>query len=215
MARNQQQNEQAREARKEQIRIEALRQFAAKGLAATRIQDIAENVGMAQGLLYHYYPSKEAIYIDLVRDAMDKTIEVSEELKAMDAPAREKIGIAVKELLHTIEQSERFAQTCCLIAQMADVIPPGEEKALIEEKRNAPYRIVADIMRQGQSEGSVVAGDPDALALLFWSSVNGLAIYRIAHAYTGPMPDYRLLAAMFLKPAQLKNERKEETICQR
>ncbi len=198
MARNQQQNEQAREARKEQIRIEALRQFAQKGLGATRIQDIAENVGMAQGLLYHYYPSKEAIYIDLVRDALDKTIEASLGLQAMDAPAHEKIGIAIKELLHTIEQSERFAQTCCLIAQMADIVPPKEEKALIDEKRDAPYRIVADIVRQGQQEGSVVAGDPDALSLLFWSSVNGLAIYRIAHAYAGPMPDHRLLTAMFL-----------------
>lgn len=202
MARNQQQNEQAREARKEQIRIEALRQFAAKGLAATRIQDIAESVGMAQGLLYHYYPSKEAIYIDLVKDAMDKTLEASEGLKAMDAPAREKIGIAIKELLQTIEKSERFAETCCLIAQMADIVPPGKEKTLIEEKRKAPYRVVADIMRQGQREGSVVAGDPDELALLFWSSINGLAIYRIAHNYVGPMPDYRLLTAMFLKPTE-------------
>ena len=199
MARNHQQNEQAREARKEQIRIEALRQFAQKGLAATRIQDIAENVGMAQGLLYHYYPSKEAIYIDLVRDALDKTIEASEGLHTLDAPARQKIEIALKELLHTIEISERFAQTCCLIAQMADIVQPGEEKTLIEEKRSAPYRVVADIMRQGQREGSVVAGDPDALALLFWSNINGLAIYRIAHAYAGPMPDDRLLAAMFLK----------------
>ena len=198
MPRNQQQNEQAREARKEQILIEALRQFAAKGLAATRIQDIAENVGMAQGLLYHYYPSKEAIYIDLVKDALDKTIEASKGLQAMDAPVKEKLSFALRELLHTIEQSERFAQTCCLIAQMADIVTSGEEKALIEEKRNAPYRIVADIIRQGQNEGSVVAGDPNALALLFWSSVNGLAIYRIAHAYAGPMPDYRLLAAMFL-----------------
>lgn len=202
MARNQQQNEQAREARKEQIRIEALRQFAQKGLTATRIQDIAENVGMAQGLLYHYYPSKEAIYIDLVKDAMDKTIEASLGLQAMDAPVREKIGIAIKELLHTVERSERFAQTCCLIAQMADIMPPSEEKALIDGKRDAPYRIVADIMRQGQREGGVVAGDPDALSLLFWSSINGLAIYRIAHAYAGPMPDHRLLAAMFLKPVE-------------
>jgi hypothetical protein len=44
-----------------------------------------------------------------------------------------------------------------------------------------------------------VDGDADALALLFWASINGLAIYRVSHAYDGPMPDYRLLAAMFLK----------------
>lgn len=202
MARNPQQNEQARETRMEQIRNEALRQFALKGLAATRIQDIARGVGMAQGLLYHYYPSKESIYIDLVKDALDKAIEASLALKATDTSAQKKISIALRELFHTIEMSERFAQTCCLIAQMADIVPPGEEKELIEKKRKAPYKIVADIIRQGQSEGCLVKGEPDELSLLFWSTVNGLAIFRVSHAYVGPMPDYRLLAAMFLTKSE-------------
>jgi TetR/AcrR family transcriptional regulator len=186
----------------EQIRSEALRQFALKGLAATRIQDIANGVGMAQGLLYHYYPSKESIYIDLVKDALDKTIEASLALKAMDTSAQEKINIALRELFHTIEVSERFAQTCCLIAQMADIVPQGEEKKSIEKKRKAPYQIVADIIRQGQSEGNLAEGDPDELSLLLWSTINGLAIFRVSHAYGGPMPDYRLLAAMFITKSE-------------
>ena len=199
MARNPQQNEQAREARIEQIRGEALCQFASKGLAATRIEDIAKGVGMSQGLLYHYYASKESIYVDLISDALDKTVEASIALKEANMSGQEKISVALRELLSTIESSERFNQTCCLIALMGDKVPLGKEKTLIDEKRNVPYQIVADIMRQGQNEGSVTGGDPDALALLFWSAVNGLAIYRISHAYAGPMPDYRLLEAMFLK----------------
>lgn len=209
MARNLQQNEQARETRMEQIRSEALRQFALKGLAATRIQDIAKGVGMAQGLLYHYYPSKESIYIDLVKDALDKTIEASLATRAMDVSAREKIDIALRELFHTIAVSERFAQTCCLIAQMGDIVGQGEEKECIEKKRAAPYRIVAEIIRQGQSEGSLAAGDADALSMLFWSTVNGLAIYRVSHAYKGPMPDYRLFRAMFFAESEVVKEGKE------
>lgn len=209
MARNQQQNEQARETRTEQIRSEALRQFALKGLAATRIQDIAKGVGMAQGLLYHYYPSKESIYIDLVKDALDKMIEASLALKAMDTSAQEKIDIALRELFHTIEVSDSFAQTCCLIAQIADIVPQGEDKKCIEQKKNEPYRIVAEIIRQGQTEGSLAAGDPNELSLLFWSTINGLAIYRISHAYIGPMPDYRLFRAMFLTKSEIKEEGKK------
>ena len=198
MARNFQQNEQARETRMEHIRMEALRQFALKGLAATRIQDIANGVGMSQGLLYHYYSSKEAIYIDLIKDALDKTADASLALKARDISAQEKIDIALRELFKTIETSERFAQTCCLIAQMGNSVCQGEGQEFIEQKRNEPYRIVADIIRQGQLEGSLVKGDADELALMFWSAVNGLAIYRVSHACAGPMPDYRLLLAMFV-----------------
>lgn len=206
MARNLLQNEQARETRMEQIRMEALRQFAMKGLAATRIQDIANGVGMAQGLLYHYYPSKESIYIDLVKDSLDKTAEASLALQNRNISAREKIEIALRELFHTIEKSERFAQTCCLIAQMEKTVWLGEEKEFIEQKRNEPYRIVADMIRQGQSEGSLVKGCADELSLLFWSTVNGLAIYRVSHAYTGPMPDYRLFVAMFLTKTEERRE---------
>lgn len=197
-----QQNEQAREMRREQIRIEALRQFALKGLVATRIQDIAKGVGMAQGLLYHYYPSKEAIYIDLVNDALDKTVEASLALNSMEAPARKKIDIALCELFHTVETSERFAQTCCLIAQMENILSQGEEKESIEQKRNEPYRIVADIIRQGQAEGGLTAGDPNELSLLFWSAINGLAIHRVSHAYKEPMPDYRLFRVLFITQSE-------------
>ena len=200
MPRNEQQNEKARELRREQIRAEALRQFARKGLGAARIQDIAEGAGMAQGLLYHYYPSKEAIYMDLVRDALDMTIQAAQGVRDMHVSAREKIEYALRELISVIGRSDRFTQTCSLNAQTPHVLAlTQEEVAEIREKKQAPYRIVAEIMREGQREGSVVEGDADALALLFWSSINGLAIYRVSHVYDGPMPDYRLLASMFLK----------------
>lgn len=202
MPRNEQQNEQAREARREQIRKEALRQFSLQGLGTTRIQDIARAAGMAQGLLYHYYPSKEAIYLDLVREALDMTIIAAKSVRDMQTTAREKIEFSLRELISTIASSERFTQTCSLNAQIpADLSLTEEEQAEIREKKQAPYTIVADIMRQGQREGSVVDGDANTLAILFWSCISGLAIFCITHGYNGPMPDYRVIAAMFLKDA--------------
>lgn len=200
MARTEQQNEQIRETRKEKIRVEALKQFSAKGLFATRIQDIAEGAGMAQGLLYHYYPSKDAIYIDLINDALDKTNAASVYVSKMHASAKEKILYSLNELLKTIETSERFSQTCRLISQAINSTAiPLEAQRLIEEKRNIPYQIISDVMKQGQKEGSVVDADPYELAILFWTSVNGLSIYKATRKQAGAMPDYRLLAAMFLK----------------
>lgn len=202
MPRNPQQNEQARDARKEQIRLEALRQFATRGLFATRIQDIAAGVGMAQGLMYHYYPSKDAIFVDLIEDALDKTNEAALAVRDMQTPAREKILFSLRELVNTIETSERFAQTCRLIAQATNSSAiPSQAQKLVEEKRDIPYRLMAEVMEAGQREGSVVSGDPRQLATLFWASVNGLSIYRASRSRedAGPMPDYRLIASMFLK----------------
>lgn len=200
MARTEEQNDQMREARKEKIRHEALNQFAMKGLSATRIQDIAKGAGMAQGLLYHYYPSKEAIYMDLIEDALDKLNGASMYVREMAGAAEEKIHFALRELFKTIHTSERFRQTCRLIAQATNAMEiPADAYARLQAKRDVPYQMIAEVMRQGQREGSVVDGDPQALAILFWTSVNGLAIYFATRADVEVNVDYHLLAATFLK----------------
>jgi AcrR family transcriptional regulator len=200
MARTEEQNEQIRETRKEKIRIAALQQFSLKGLCATRIQDIAEGAGMSQGLLYHYYPSKEAIYLDMINDALDKTNQAAVYVRDMEATAKEKILFSLRELFKTIEESDRFRQTCRLIAQAANTAElPGDAQDAIIKKRGIPYRIMAEVFRQGQQEGSVVDGDPDELSTLYWTSVNGLSIYFATLKEITCVPDYKLLAAMFLK----------------
>jgi len=77
MARSQQQNEKMRNERREQIMQAALQLFTTKGLFATKVKDIAEKVGMAQGLIYHYFDSKEEIYEELISNALDKMNEAA------------------------------------------------------------------------------------------------------------------------------------------
>lgn len=200
MARTEQQNQQMRDVRKDMIRIEALKQFAAKGFAGTRIKDIAQAAGMAQGLMYHYYQSKDAIFSDIIEDALDKLNEVSIHVKNMDTSAKDKILFAIRELYKEIETNERFKQTCCLVAQAENTtVIPEDAKILIGEKRDLPYKITAEVMKQGQKEGSVVEGNPHELAILFWTGIDGLSIYYATHKNPGHMPDYKLFAAMFLK----------------
>jgi len=200
MARSERQNEKMREAARELIRAQALRQFSEKGLFAARIQDIAKGAGIAQGLLYHYYPSKDAIYVDLIGDALDRTNEAALAVRDMPATAKEKLRYALRELCSTIERSERFTQTCRLIAHAANTSAiPEQAQRLIEQKRDLPYRAVADIMRQGQAEGDVIEGDCDQLAVLFWTALNGLAIYRATRRDPGPLPDWRMYEKLFLK----------------
>ncbi len=200
MSRSKEQNEKMREERKEQIWAEALMQFSTQGLFATRISDIAKGAGIAQGLLYHYYQSKDAIYVDLINDALERTIEAALEVRDMNATAGEKIIHSLKYLVHTIENSERFAQTSRLITEASNSTAiPAEAQALLQQKRDIPYRIMAEIMEQGQKEGSVVNGDAMQLSVLFWTCINGLAVYRASRTTWEPLPDYRFYARLFLK----------------
>ena len=53
--------------RKQQLVDAAAELFAANGYAATRIQDICRRAGVAKGLFYWYFPTKEELFAELVR----------------------------------------------------------------------------------------------------------------------------------------------------
>ncbi len=56
--RKEEQNQQIRDERREEILQAALRVFARKGLVAAKITDIANAAGLSHGLIYHYFSSK-------------------------------------------------------------------------------------------------------------------------------------------------------------
>jgi AcrR family transcriptional regulator len=57
--------------RREVILDKAARLFATKGVAATTVREIAENVGVLSGSLYHHFESKDAIVDELLRSYLD------------------------------------------------------------------------------------------------------------------------------------------------
>lgn len=198
MARTTEKNEKMRDVSKQKIRSAALNQFSKKGLFATRIQDIAMDADISQGLLYRYYSSKDEIYIDLIEDALDKINEASLYISKLNISAKEKIILTLTEFFKTIETSENFSQTCRLITQaMNSTAIPEKAQSILNEKRDVPYQVFAHIMKQGQEENTVVDGNPDDLAILFWSTINGLAIYYATRTLSCPLPDKGYVASMF------------------
>jgi len=207
MARSKEQNERIRESRKEKIRNAALLHFVKQGLFATRIQDIAAQAEIAQGLLYHYYSSKEEIFVELINDALDKTIDASYSVRDMKMGPSEKIRFALERLVETIEHSQTFLDTCRLITQATNSTAiPKPAQDLIQEKRNIPYQVIEKIMEEGQKEGTIVAGDPKMLSIFFWTSINGLAVYYSTNNNRDVKLDYRVIASMFLITAKRGKE---------
>ena len=52
----------AGEEKRRQLLDAAVRVFARKGFHASRVGDIAEEAGVAHGLLYHYFKSKDSCF---------------------------------------------------------------------------------------------------------------------------------------------------------
>ena len=79
----------------------AVRVFARKGYHAARVGDIAEEAGVAHGLLYHYFPSKEEVLATLFRENWSDLLVRFEQVAGSDEPADEQLRGIAKILLRT------------------------------------------------------------------------------------------------------------------
>lgn len=198
MTRNAEHNQKMRDERREQILSHALRLFASRGLAATKISDIAAAARMSQGLLYHYFRAKEDIFTELIRTAFEKMNAATRALEALPQAPREKIRMALVQLSSDIEASEDFARMVLLIAHAGvSEATPAEARAVIRVESGIPYEVVARIMRAGQRDGSIKPDEADELALVFWTTIKGLALHKAVQGAAFKAPDARILMRMF------------------
>jgi len=69
----------------------AVRVFARKGFHASRVGDIAEEAGVAHGLLYHYFRSKDEVLETIFREAWELLATDTDRIEAADVPLREQL----------------------------------------------------------------------------------------------------------------------------
>ena len=77
--------------RRRQILDAAVRVFARQGFHASRVSDIADEAGVAYGLLYHYFRSKDELLDTVFTERWELMLEAIEAADARDATAREKL----------------------------------------------------------------------------------------------------------------------------
>jgi AcrR family transcriptional regulator len=184
--------------RREQLLSTALGLFATKGLSATKITDISSALGISQGLIYHYYRSKEEIFVELIRTAFERMNAACKYLEELPLPPREKIKMAIEELLKGIDKNEDTAIYHLLIAlATASEAIPEEAKTIIQKENKLPYEVITRIIIEGQKDGSFKKHNAKDMALVFWTSIKGLAIHKAAHGKKYKSPDPDILMGIF------------------
>jgi AcrR family transcriptional regulator len=74
--------------RRETILAAALDEFAARGFAATRLDDVARRAGVAKGTIYLYFRDKESLFQELVRTMLSPLVGAIEATPRVDLPVR-------------------------------------------------------------------------------------------------------------------------------
>src|SRR6476620_3658814 len=77
--------------RRERILLSAATLFARKGVAATTVREIADEVGILSGSLYHHFESKEAIVDEVISSYLEDLRSRYKEVLARDADPRTRL----------------------------------------------------------------------------------------------------------------------------
>jgi len=85
--------------KKAEILKAAAKVFRTKGYHATRIQDIADALGMQKGSLYYYISTKEDLLQGLVEEILEQSVELMDNIHNTQHKPREKIRLCVESHL--------------------------------------------------------------------------------------------------------------------
>ncbi|HBW35989.1 TetR/AcrR family transcriptional regulator [Desulfosporosinus sp. BICA1-9] len=163
--------EEQKEKRRKEILVAGLDIFIRKGYASTKISDIAEQVGMSVGLLFHYFESKVKLYEELI------TIGISGPMSVMAHTDMEPIKFlecTAKQIFHYVQTESLTAKMFVLMSQAYynEAAPQSIKDKLRDFDIYTPTTL---LIQKGQTNGTIREGDPYALAIAYWCAIQGIA----------------------------------------
>lgn len=172
--RSPQANQRLHEEQKERIRSAALPIFAQKGLAATKMADIASAAEMGYGSVYHYFPDKEAIFTALIEQMMQESIQHTQEALALPGTSWERLQWWFSRTMIWVRKHPEI--TLFITQVLTNEQEHRELRQLAYQLSRAAQKELRRLIVEGQEAGQVVSGNPDQLAMAIQSCLYGLAI---------------------------------------
>jgi AcrR family transcriptional regulator len=172
-------NQRIRDERHKQILRAAAHVFARKGLEATTISDIAAAAHVSHGLAYHYFVSKEEIFRQLIMRAMQGTERLLREALARAGTVTARLRWLITEMLEGAKDS---ADDLLIVQQavISEAVPP-DVRRLVLHGPPIVLELLSGLLREGQLCGEIIAGDPEQLALLLLSCIQGIVSNMALH----------------------------------
>lgn len=172
---------QAVSAKRQAILTAALSTFSQYGIHGTRLEQVAELAGVSKTNLLYYYPSKEALYLAVMRQILAIWLAPLKAFREDLAPL-----VAIKEYIRLkLEVSRDYPQAsrlfCLEMLQGAPLLMnelTGDLKALVDAK--------SAIIAAWVNAGKLAPVDPHHLIFMIWATTQHYADFATqVEAVTG------------------------------
>ena len=174
MPRTSKQLEQIKLKRKNKILDSSLKLFAIKGYKAVSIDDIAKASGCAHSLIYHYFPSKEEVFRQVMRNIRSIMIELIDSVDYSKKPS-ECLHELLKKLFDSLKiKKPDMAAIIFLVLNLhlQDEVVPQPINPDVEHRI---WHVVLNLVKKGQQSGEFYDGNPEEFTIAIVTMLQGLA----------------------------------------
>ncbi len=144
----------------------AVRVFAHKGYHTSRVGDIAEEAGVAHGLLYHYFRSKEELLETIFRETWRDVLDAVRSVEETDETARDRLAGIAKILLRAWRRDPDLVRVL-----VREVTRSSHLQGRVGEIE-AAFAGIERIIARGQTEGEFRSDlDPRMASYVFYGAL--------------------------------------------
>jgi len=154
--------------KRRKILAAAVHVFARQGFNAGRVSDIADQAGVAHGLVYHYFDSKDAILDELFSDRWALLLQASRQVDALDLSARDKLAKVAGFIVDSYRYDPDLMKVIIVeVTRAANTFGQTHLGEISEA-----YSMIARIVAEGQTAGEFRDDiSPDYGAMAFYGAV--------------------------------------------
>jgi AcrR family transcriptional regulator len=149
----------------------AVRVFARQGFHACRVSDIADEAGVAYGLVYHYFASKDEVLDTLFLERWNVMLELIREVDSQPIPVREKFGAIASFIVDSYRHDPDLMKV--IIVEVTRAANSFGQTHLPEIR--AAYELIGEIVTEAQAQGSFRPEiEPRFAAMAFYGAIEQL-----------------------------------------
>jgi AcrR family transcriptional regulator len=148
------------------------------GIGGATMEHIMRVSGLSKGLAYHYFPSKEKIFLHLIDTALEISKKTWEDAYASPGTAWEKIEKLSENVVKIAFTDESSLYSLIMIQAVTQGKGiPGFLEHIFQ--RLTFYNGLLPLIIEAQKSGEAAPGDPGLLMLTYVSLVQGLVLFLL------------------------------------
>lgn len=159
--------------KRELILEAALKQFAEVGYDKATMQSIAKRAGVGKGTTYEYFPSKEALFMEVISSRLNEILNMFKAQIQSPGPVREKIERLYAKYAELYDTETDLKKI--LSNDLGHI--PKQYHDYFKKKHIELIEAIATVIHKGIEDGEIGRVDSNLAATVITASMSTLAVY--------------------------------------